>query len=388
MIPEIKTVCFVGAGTMGCYNSLISALAGYQVIIFDRDEFSLNQVKQRQQAIAAELINHQGISASSLEKAMSRVNTERDLAAALADADLISESIFEELEVKREVLGQLDEQCHPHAILTSNTSNLLVSNIESNVIKGERFAALHSYLGAPLIDIVGGAKTTEQTIDTLKRYVESLGCMPMILKKEYPGYVLNALLAPVLGASLSMVVKGVADPLLIDKAWMHFMKATMGPYGMMDLFGLNLIRDSWLHKKVGEDQLLLKDQVLELLNPMVESGQLGIKTGSGFYQYPTPEYADKTFIEGAESLEAIFNIMLAALVGHACKIALNEVASIEDIEKCWQVGARLKIGPFSLVKEKGVVGIINVLTQMESVSSMHTPEEFKEIIKFLETNNF
>jgi 3-hydroxybutyryl-CoA dehydrogenase len=140
------------------------------------------------------------------EAAQQRISVEPDLARAVAHADLVSESIVEQVDIKRDVHTRLDQVCPAHTVLTSNSSALLVSDLEEAVTRGDKFAALHSHLGSPLFDIVGGPRTAPEVIQLLARYVESLRCVPLIQHKEHPGYVLNAMLGPLLGTALSLVI--------------------------------------------------------------------------------------------------------------------------------------------------------------------------------------
>ena len=158
-IEEIKNVCYVGAGTMGCFNSLAAAVSGYQVVLYDVDETTLDAVPERHREMAAMLVGGGYCTEEAIPEALARVTVERDLAAATKEADLVSESVFERLDVKRDIHRRLDEVCPAATILTTNSSHLQVSDMEDVVQRGDRFAALHSHLGSPLVDIVPGPRT-------------------------------------------------------------------------------------------------------------------------------------------------------------------------------------------------------------------------------------
>ena len=303
MIEEISTVSYIGAGTMGCYNALAAALSGYRVVLYDVDQRTLAGVPERQREIAAMFVGAGFCKADDIPPALERVSIVADLVEATADADLVSESVFEQLELKREVHRELDAVCPPRAILTTNSSALRVSDIEDVVARGDRFAALHSHFGSPLVDIVPGPRTDPAVIEILRRYVLSVSGVPLILKKEHPGYLLNAMLGPVLRAGLALLVTGQATSEDVDRAWMSRRKAPMGPFGLMDYFGLNLILDTWLHGSGDAIQAALKPAVVELLQPMVERGDLGLKSGRGFYHYPEPTYQQPGFLDGKQPLK-------------------------------------------------------------------------------------
>ncbi len=360
-IAEINKVSFVGSGSMGCFNALTAAIAGYQAVLFDVSPENLEQVPSRLQEIASMLIRYGLCSQEVIDNAVLRITAESDLDVAVRDADLVSESVFESLQVKREVHKRLDGVLAEKTILTTNTSNLLVSQIEDVVERGSLFAALHSHLGSPLIDIVGGPRTSPSTIDILQRYVTSLHCVPLVLKKENPGYVLNAMLGPLLTTAMKLVIGNIASKEAVDNAWMQDRNAPMGPFGMMDLFGLNIIHDSWRYKESTSETAKDKEQILALLTPFIEQGDLGIKTGKGFYQYPEPEYQQENFIVSHDDTEISSQALTTVLVLNAVILAAKDILSPEDIDLAWKAGTHLDAGPFSILETLGLGEFLKML---------------------------
>jgi 3-hydroxybutyryl-CoA dehydrogenase len=360
-IKEIQKVCYVGAGTMGCANSLVAAVSGYDVVLYDVSKDSLAQVADKHKEMGAYLVGSGYCSVEQLEASAARISCEQDLKVAVENADLVSESVIEDLQIKREVHGQLDKLCSPKTILTTNTSGFLVSDIESAVERGDRFAALHSHYGAPLIDIVGGPRTSPSTIDVLQRYVLSLQCVPLVLHKENKGYVLNALLGSVLTVALVLVLEGIASKEEVDAAWMKHRGAPMGPFGMMDLFGLNVVYDGWQHRESDPRADVLKPKVNALLEAHLDKGEFGAKSGKGFYSYPDPafEQADFANIESGASIPHY--AMTATLIGNAILLAANDIASPEEVDRAWMVGMTLDTGPFALLEEMGPTAFLQLL---------------------------
>jgi 3-hydroxybutyryl-CoA dehydrogenase len=352
-IPEIIKVCYVGAGTMGCYNSLAAAVSGYRVVLYDVNAQALQAVGERHREMAAMLVDGGYCSDEDIAAALRRVTLDGDLERATADADLVSESVVENLNIKRAVHRRLDAVCPPATILTTNSSALPVSAIEDAVARGDRFAALHSHFGSPLVDIVGGPRTDPAVVDLLKRYVESTKGVPLVLNKEYPGYLLNAMLGPVLGTALALVIDQVATKEAVDRSWMLNLCAPMGPFGMMDLFGINVVFDSWQERELDACTERLQPKVLELLGPYVEAGELGIKSGGGFYDYPDPAYQRVGFLEAEADLPEVRDALVAALVVNALLVAGAGVAEAADIDRAWRVGTYLDAGPFDVLEEIG-----------------------------------
>ena len=380
-IKEIQKVCYVGAGTMGCANALVAAISGYDVVLYDPQAESLAQVPARHIEMGAYLVSMGYCSPSELAASAARVTCSDDLAAAVKDADLVSESVIEDLAVKRSVHEELDRICPPNTILTTNTSGMLVSEIEDVVERGDRFAALHSHLGTFLIDIVGGPRTSASTIDILKRYVKSAKCMPLVLKKENSGYVLNAILGPLVTTGVMLEIDGVATREEVDRAWMKGQNAPMGPFGMVDLFGLNVVYDGWLHQEPDDTIEALRPKLLNLLKPYVERGELGTKTGKGFYTYPNPTFEQDGFLDEAVN-EAARLALTTMVIGKAIILAAKGVAEPADIDRAWKVGMHLGTGPFEMLGQLPPGAIMQMIDAQPGILR---PVDIELIKDFLRT---
>ncbi len=362
-MKTIHSVCFVGAGTMGCFNALMAASAGHRAVLYDISDHVLRQGPDALQEMADSLVAFGFFTADIIPDALQRIVFEADLKKAISGVDLISESVAENIDIKRTVHQQLDQLCDEKTILTTNTSALLVTDIEVAVGRSDAFAALHSHLGSRLIDIVGGANTSQEIIDTLCRYVESIEGYPLVLKKPYPGYVLNAMLGPVLTLSMMLVIENVSTIEQIDSAWMFHFKAPMGPFGMMDLFGLNVVNDSWKKNNLDARAKQLKPKIIHFLSPFITGDELGMKTGKGFYHYPNPSYQRDGFVDTDSSSEFIYQALLVTLIENAIVLADRDVASPEGIDMAWKVGTHLQDGPFELLNALGLANFLSLHAQ-------------------------
>ena len=341
---------------MGCANAITAGLAGYKVIIFDISTISLDSVPLRLKEIGNFLAMQGLVPQSEVENVISKIKTTNDLVLATAHADLVSESVFENLDVKREVHKQLDRLCLPHTIITTNTSSFLVSEIDDVVSndRGRLFAALHSHLGSVLVDIVGGPRTLLSTIDILERYVLSINALPLVLKKETRGYVLNAMLGPVLATSMLLCQSGNATVAEIDRAWMSQQVVKIGPFGLIDLFGLNVVYESSQNPRPLSDYEINKAKIMTLLKPYIKLDELGAKKGKGFYSYPNPDYAQPDFLSVEDHLkEYNYSLLRSALINAAVILAVNDVASPDIIDNAWKVAMTSPSGPFELLNGLG-----------------------------------
>jgi enoyl-CoA hydratase / 3-hydroxyacyl-CoA dehydrogenase len=297
MIPEIRKICFIGAGTQGCINSLICSAYGYESVLYDQSQTALQQVTERQQAMGRSMIRQGIFDREALEQTLSRVSATTDLMSAVETADLLNESIHENLELKRKVHKELDALCPEKTILTTNTSSLLVSELEDTVERGDRFAALHFNGTFPFIDLVPGSRTSDGTVHILKTFIRSLDMRPMLLKKEKDGYLGNSLFISFLTTALLLVIDGHADLEDVDRTWMMIQNSPSGPFAQMDNVGLNVVLDI-----IGEQARRSRiddshyQKFAAFLNPFIKRGDLGVKTGRGFYQYPKPAYRDSGFL--------------------------------------------------------------------------------------------
>jgi enoyl-CoA hydratase/3-hydroxyacyl-CoA dehydrogenase len=360
-IDEIDTVLYVGAGTMGSANALVAAVAGYDVVLHDARPENLETVAERHDGAAGFLVQSGFCTAEAVAEARKHVFLEADLEKAATKADLVSESVFEDRQLKRDIHARLDALCPNGTILTTNTSTLLVSDIEDAVERGDRFAALHSHLGALLVDIVGGPRTSPETIGILRRYVESLGAVPLVMKKEHPGYVFNAMNGPVLRTAVQLVLDERASQEEVDRAWMSDRRAPMGPFGMMDLFGLDLMLDTWKLPSPDPRREAFRERVVPFLTAYIENGNLGLKSGRGFYDYAAPTFRDPTFVAAAPVSVVASDAMVSTLVRSALALVEKEVATRADIDLAWKTASGLASGPFEVLEELGVDAFREIL---------------------------
>ena len=363
-IKEVQKVCFVGAGTMGCFNSLVSAIAGYEVVLYDVSQEILDKVAERHQNWGAVLIEMEFTNQEAVDAALTRVSCTTDAAEAAGDADYLSESVFEKLELKRQVHAQFDKLLPPHAIMTTNTSSLLVSEIGSVVERGDKFAAMHFHQPSPVVDIVGGPQTSPETIDIVKRFVKSQGQVYIYLKKERGGYLHNSLFGAYLGTSLMLATLTGADFKEIDRSWMLRQNSTGGPFATMDHVGLNVMMDAMgegLDQESGNQDTIIAAQ--NYLRPYIDRGDLGSKTGKGFYTYPDPEFMQPEFLEGQEENTDYTDAILNAFCSTGMMLVIDDIATLEEVDRCWMLIHQGQLGPFAAMDLKGLDTVLQDLDE-------------------------
>jgi 3-hydroxybutyryl-CoA dehydrogenase len=222
----------------------------------------------------------------------------RDLKEAVKNADLVIEAVSENLELKRKVFQSLDALAPQGAILATNSSSIPISRIESATHRPEQCLNLHFYfplMGVNMVDIMGGTKTTQEVLEEGKRWIRSIGCVPLTVKKEIFGFCFNRVWRAIKREALHMWAEGFVDFRDIDRGWMISHRTPYGPFGLMDRVGLDVVYDiETVYFNESQDP---KDRPPDALKAMIERKELGVRTGKGFYTYPNPEFARPDFLK-------------------------------------------------------------------------------------------
>ena len=294
-LKDIKNILILGSGTLGLRIALASALNGYKVIIYDINENAFEQAKKIQGNLIKILVKEGRITHKKGENAIKNQVFTTDAILAAKDADLVSESVTENLEIKKKAWAQFGKLCPEKTIFTTNTSSLLPSLFAEETGRPERFCALHFHdvFYANVVDIMPNPKTEPWIIDVLKAFGESINQTVVIVKKESPAYIFNVLLISVIGAAGALVTYDIASIEDVDRSWMGNFKMPRGPFGIIDEIGLDT---AWHVVQVKPDEK--SKRFAKFLKTYLDQGKLGRKTGEGFYKYPNPKYKEIGFIKG------------------------------------------------------------------------------------------
>ena len=305
-IEDIKRVGIVGAGTMGAGAAQIFAQFGYTVMLYNRSQEGMQRAVERLQSKVA--ANPAPIETET-DATRAKIYTTHDLTE-LAQVDLISESIAENLEVKQDIFQKLDEICDANTILTTNTSGLSISQIATAVSRPERFAGVHFFNPpeiVPAVEVIKGAETSDPTCEVLIDLLKLMQKQPILVQKDVPGFVASRLQFAVVREALHLVEQGIASPADIDAVMKHGLGlrwALLGPLEIADLGGLDIFNTvgSYVAKSMSN-----ATDSPKVLQDLVAEGKLGAKTGSGFYDYP-PGKANALIAERDEKLLEILRL--------------------------------------------------------------------------------
>lgn len=274
----------VGAGIMGSGIAQISAQAGYEVVITDVDQEHIDRGLEQIANTLDRGVKRGFLEESAMKKALGLIQTTLDLED-IAHAPFIIETIWEVESAKVELLEKLDKLSAPDAILASNTSSIPITNLAVNAQHPGRIVGMHFFnppYAMNLVEVIRGYHTTDQAVAKVVEVSETLGKRPVVIQ-DSPGFVVNRLVAPFLNEAAMILQEGVATKEDIDECVRLGLNHPMGPFQLMDLIGLDITfhEISSIFERTGDS----KYRPSTLLRKMVIAGQLGRKTGKGWYAY-------------------------------------------------------------------------------------------------------
>ncbi|MBD8661452.1 3-hydroxyacyl-CoA dehydrogenase [Frigoribacterium sp. CFBP 8754] len=285
----LSRVTVLGTGVLGAQIAFQAAYTGSDVVAYDIGDEQIAVARARFEGLAATYLTPQGLRGATEEttrEALRRVTFSTDLAEAVADADLVVEAVPESLELKRDLYARLAPLLPERTVLATNSSTLLPSDLVDATGRPEKFLALHF---ANLIwvnntaEVMGTPATSPEVFRAVVEFARGMGMVPIELKKEQPGYVLNSLLVPLLNAASALLVKGVADPETVDTTWRIGTGAPFGPFQIMDVVGLRTVHA--VSVAGGPEGRAFAEMIQR---DYLDRGATGRESGEGFYSYPAP----------------------------------------------------------------------------------------------------
>ncbi|HAI21826.1 MAG TPA: 3-hydroxybutyryl-CoA dehydrogenase [Clostridiales bacterium UBA8153] len=281
---DIACIMVVGAGQMGSGIAQVAAQAGYRVLLQDLSAELVQRGKGSVARLLGRAVEKGRMSPEERDATLGRIEGVTALSAA-SGAQVVIEAVVEDAGVKKTLLGEMDRLCSPGTILATNTSSISITELAAATTRPDRFIGMHFMNPVPLmqlVEIIRGQATSDQTHAAIFALAQALGKTPVTVR-DYPGFVANRLLMPMINEAAFCLMEGVASAEDIDTVMKLGMNHPMGPLALADLIGLDtcLAIMEVLHTGFGDS----KYRPCPLLRRLVKAGQLGRKTGRGFYQY-------------------------------------------------------------------------------------------------------
>ncbi|QLG48723.1 3-hydroxyacyl-CoA dehydrogenase/enoyl-CoA hydratase family protein [Natrinema halophilum] len=363
-LESIDRVAVLGAGNMGHGITEVTAMAGYDVTMRDiKDEFvddgyesiewSLRKLEEK------EMIDEPA------DDVLSRIDTTTDLEAAVADADLVIEAAPEELDLKHDIFSDLEEYTSEDTLLATNTSSLPITDIAEAVDTAERILGLHFFnppVKMDLVEVIYGGETSDEAAEAGYEWVESIDKTPIYVRKDVRGFVVNTIVGPFGGEPAWMVSEGEATIRQADAAMVHQRGYPMGPFELGDLTGIDV--GYHVRKEASSP-------IPPIMEEKVEAGELGQKTGKGFYDYEDGDGADYEPGEG-EGFDTLR--VEARMINRAAYLVGEGVAKPEEID----TGVQLGLGfPEGICRRGDKIGLDTVLEKLETLFEETGAERFE-----------
>ena len=282
---DIKKVAVIGGGTMGNGITHVFAMNGILVNLVETNQELADKALETIEKNLDRMVKKEKIDAAEKVETLEGITTYTSIEDAVEDVDLVVEAVPENFELKKKVFTKVDDNAPDHAILATNTSSISITKIAAATSRPEQFIGMHFFNPVPvmkLVEIVKGFETSEKTYETIEETARLLDKTPVPVE-DYPGFVSNRVLMPMINEAIYCVHEGVAEPEDVDSVMKLGMAHPMGPLRLADFIGLDVCLD--IMNVLYEGFKDPKYRPCPLLVKMVDAGKLGDKTGEGFYEY-------------------------------------------------------------------------------------------------------
>ena len=360
---EIKNITVLGSGIMGHGIAQISAMAGYNVVLRDIEQKFLDKAMDKINWSLEKLVSKEKISKDERDKITTRIKPMVDLSNAVHDSDLVIEAVPEIMDLKKQVYQELDKVADGRIIFASNTSTLPITEIANTISRPEKFIGIH-FFNPPqlmkLVEVIPGQKTTDDIIKTTINFVESVKKVPVICRRDVPGFIINRLFIPLVHEACYVMERQKIQKTEIDSAVKFKLGFPMGIFELADFTGIDVIHKATIEMHLRDKKVILPHAKIEQL---FNEKKLGKKNGEGFYKYSDEKYERIELTEELAEL-CIPTQIVANILNNAAWLVTNNASDINEIEKAASLGLGLKKPLFETANEIGMQKIVDELKKL------------------------
>lgn len=357
----------IGAGTMGHSIAQTCGMVGYEVYIYDIKKEALNSAISKIKWSLDKFVEKKKTSEQQRDEILEKITIKTDFKEAVKEADFVFEAVFEDVELKRKIFKELDENTPKHAVLASTTSTIPITILGEATNRPDKVIGTH-WFNPPviqqLIEIIPGKETGKETVNATEELAKKLGKVPVTLKRDLFAFASSALYEHLLRESCWIVYNKEATPEEVDACARYKLGHPVGPLGAADYNGLDIsyhiefdvrkkIEAKWIEGP--------HPDICPLLVEYVKQGKLGVKTGEGFYKYPEKGAFKKVEIskEMAEKIDPVR--LIASTISHAAYLLRTGVTTCDDLDKIVKLGLGYPKGVSEYANEYGIDNILKTL---------------------------
>jgi len=366
----IKKIVVVGAGVMGHGIAQVCAMRGYEVVLIDIKDEILQKAMEKIKWSLNKFVEKKRIRPEHAEAALARIKPTTTYEGYVEDADFAIEAVVERMDVKKLVFSKLDQLMPEHAILTSNTSSLSITEMGRATNRPEKVAGMH-FFNPPqlmqLIEVIRGEDTSDETIQAVMELARRLGKTPVLCKKDVRGFIVNRILMPVFLDAFWALHKGEVDKEAVDASMKYDAGFPMGIFELADYVGLDIILEvgKVMYEAYGD-----RAKPCPIVEELVKEGKLGQKSGAGFYDWS----AGRPRIPFDRVGEWDTDRSWAVAINEAAWLIHDDVAEPKDIDTAMKLGTGWPLGP---CEQADKMGLDKVLSKLKDLYARYGLELYK-----------